>query len=106
VLYSLRNLQVEGGARAWFALSPCSPAHSFHCFSHYRQTNACARIVFCDTESLKNVKDLIVILHVEADAVVSHPNDAAPGLVFRADLDTRVVHLASELQRIVQIVSE
>src|SRR5688572_4385062 len=102
---SCGNLQVERRTMAQLAFRPGSPAHAFHCLAYYRQTNTGTGIILRHVEPLKDVEDAVVVLHVEPDAVIPHPQQTALAAFLRADFNAWCGDLAGELNSIVQIVS-
>ena len=53
--------------------------------AHNRQADAGAGILFLAVKSLKDLKDAVVIDHVEACAIVGDPQDAGRGRFTPAD---------------------
>src|SRR5262245_50660864 len=99
------DLEVKGGAPPGFAFGPYLAAHTLDRLPHDRQANACSGIIFQRVQALKDLKNSVVMFHIEAHAVVAHPQSAALLSLFGADLDARLWGAAGELDSVVQVVA-
>src|ERR1700722_12117208 len=67
---------------------------------HRGQSNACALEIFGPMQPLKDSEQLILILHVEADAIVANEDDALAILQEMTDPDDRVLPRSCELKSV------
>src|SRR5262249_28759922 len=70
------------------------------------QPYACARIFLTRIQALKDIEDSIVILHIEPNTVITHPDQMVLRRFFRSNLNTRIGNLSRELHCIIQIVPQ
>ena len=66
----LRQLNIEGRALAGPTLRPHSSADPLDRLAHQRQADARAGILVVAMQSLEDLEDVIVVFHLEADAIV------------------------------------
>src|SRR5690606_8770157 len=103
---SSRKLQEEGRTPADFALGPHPAAHSRDGLSHQGEPDAGARIVLGTMQALENVEDAVMVLHVESDAVVTHPQQNPAVARARTDLDARGGARAAELDGVLEQIAQ
>ncbi len=68
--------EVEGRAMAWLGFDPHSAAVQFHYFFTYGEPDSGARVFFACMQSLKNLKNALEVLLLDADAIIAHDNFA------------------------------
>src|SRR5690606_18622848 len=98
--------QEEGRTPADFALGPYPAAHSRDGLSHQGEPDAGARIVLGTMQALENVEDAVMVLHVESDAVVTHPQQNPAVTRARTDLDARRGARAAELDGVLEQIAQ
>ena len=64
--------EVERCPLSWAALRPDAPSMAFDNFPANRQANPRARILPAGVQALKDAKDALGMVRVEADAVILH----------------------------------
>src|SRR5690349_12062428 len=102
----LRQLNIERGALARTALRPDPPADPLDRFAYQREADAGAGILIVAMQALKDLEDVIVVFHLEADAVVGDAEHHAEIVAVRMDLDVRMRTLACVLQRVLEQVAQ
>src|SRR5262249_25347322 len=103
---SLRNLEIESGAAARLALSPDPASHAFNRLAHDCQTDTGAPIVTVGFQAFEDLKDLLMMLHVEANAIIANPQQPIGLTRARSHLDLWRRDRTGEFDSIVQTVSQ
>src|SRR5215468_8838334 len=87
---SFWDLQIECRPVTQLALSPRFSSHPFHRFTHNRQSDACTWIFLRPVESLKDIEDAILVLHIKTHSVITYPEPAILRRLICTDLYVRL----------------
>src|SRR5262245_42840032 len=79
---------------------------ALHRLADKREADPGARAIVFWAQALEYLEDRVVILHVEADAVVAHPQPAARAVPRGANLDARRRHPVGDLDGVVEVVAQ
>src|SRR5438876_10579894 len=93
--------EVERCPLSWAALRPDAPAMAFDNLLANRQANTRAGVLPAGVQALKDAKDTLGILRVEANAVILHREP--PGVALRLDSD---MHLRRTLTAVFEGVPD
>ena len=96
--------EIEGGALIDLGFGPDAAAVAVQDALHQGQADAGALVIFHRMQALEDAKQLVGVLHVEADAVIADEIDGFAVLPLAADFDAGRIALAGVLQRIAEQV--
>src|SRR5688572_27142981 len=86
-LLQLWQREIEGGAAIHSAFGPRPSSVTLDDPANVRQADACPLELIGGVQALKHPKQLVHVLHVEADAVVADPERDLARLLLAADAD-------------------
>ena len=92
--------EIKSGAFVGFSLRPDAASVLVNNALHRGQTNARTFEILGPMQPLENAKEFVLVLHVEADAIVADEDDSLLILLVVIDFDDGLFTRASKLERV------